>query len=122
MTARSVLKTWLLLGCAFGIAGFAQVYFASGHLVYSLIALFMGILVGLVGGLIRAVTFQRYDLLKVEGVAPRQLRIIASSFVIVLGVAATVTWSRGAPPPVYGALIVSAVTLAFVSQLLFRRH
>lgn len=123
VVTRTILRNWLLVGCAGGVVGALQVYLGTERLSPALTMVGIGLALGLVGGFGRFLIEWRIGGLGQEAkrfaavpLSHRLLGFVAAGFAIGVGFARAVD----APVGVHAALILIAVTLMLLLLLLRR--
>lgn len=123
MVTRTIVRNWLLVGIGAGVLGAVQVYIATERSTGALVMVGLGVLIGIVGGLVRLfIEWRRGGL----GDEPERWTSIPLSrwlpglVVASLAIGAGFARAASAPVAVYLAIIAIAVVISLLSFVVRR--
>lgn len=122
MITRRILVTWLLFGIIGCTAIGVQVYMITGSSMALPTFLALGVLMGLVGGLARVAYEWHQGGLGAEVERWNFKRLILTTSLAVLAIAAGFARALGVHLGVYGLLIAPALVGVVISEILRRRR
>lgn len=123
MVTRTIFRNWLLFGIGLGVLGAVQVYIATERSTPALVMVEFGVLIGIVGGLVRFFMEWRRGGL---GDEPERWTSIPLSrrlpglVVASLAIGAGFARAAGAPVAVYVPILAIAVVVWLVSLVVRR--